>query len=1263
MYDELEGCTTTELPMMPVVTIATTKFSPTKATTGSMIPAPLTRTPSQSQSQRTPSSLQPQQTKLTTWLSPPAALTSVTTPTKKKNQQEEGVTETTVDANTHLTTIITTTTTQTMSSVPMNHPPKVSRRPTIVHPRKHQHCIVYLDRYKDFFGRTYPPPKQPMTTPGLDVVITDHTYYNPADHWVLATILDGPTSKKKRKTIDDEEATDPKDHENGVEKVEEEEDMLVNVQLNDTSIFKRLSIHEVRLLVPKHELSPSDVQFIHQRGTVEGTSEVGENDEVNLLYPIDFYGRLVVNLSKEYLVARKNKNKRMKTTTHIDAFGSASTATEPPYTSVAAPSSDPQPLWFCHLRPTRLYIGDQVLAFFQNGNAHLDRNTPHVLFNAWYRGRVLRTVTGDNDNDDQILNHSYHSAIKTVDIAYDDGDVEKDVPMPSYTVVTNSRRNNTNFATTINNNINPTGHHIILLQRGWSNPYWLRHLKSYVHPFRQLPTKDPKRDATITGIVMDDSPNTGSVQRLGYQRYLRVKCTNDERCPIYLVPYEEVAKGAFTYEIQNPKTLNKTKTVHTSYKWPILMDRVDDTKGTPRRTITKATTHNFVKRHPLATQINTTSTKSTNAQYTITKNTIELVDSSDDDDVRNTSDQNGENKATGRMNSDGEAFEEEDDDEYLDDEDDYIRSGLKYKSTKPGPSLQRITRAATDTVNSEPSMKREIRLHQAPTNERPRRNATKRPVRYNDDAGMEVDDGSADKIAYTPAKRNRTVPSMVVAKNEKEERLRSVKSTTVNKSLRNATTTLKNTGVAKRRSTKKQTMTLNNDDEKDSHDSTEIIHGEDSNTMIASSKQCNVQGTSVNNATIQMEVPAIAETVWEWSSTVPTMPQELTNGTREADPSSTRTTSFTVMDSTVANAFGKALHSSDAVMAADLISFMACRSTVIPNDTMWKFIIELNTFGPRLDGVCYPDITKMNATVQYLQYILTIPGVLDRCCKFIDHEFHKIHWLSAKSNKDASNSKSKQLLSYVEAFCMQMSSNYYLVNSDDIHRHTKSAYNRIHAQIHAKVCFAEVFIKLLRHQLHTMIIQQHVNGKKKSTADYHTLPIVRDILTVQRGVKGVLERMATAYTIIWTQFGLPFVINAGKLYAKANGDTSFISIIQEIQRETVRLTELLGIGISYVAWIYSNETNEGPYAIADIIGQVYYREVDDAKKQIQEASECSTNKSLQPSLSMSDYTELETILKIRFLATIDKNIVPQLRPKLAEQFHVAGAYNILYAEM
>ncbi len=165
----------------------------------------------------------------------------------------------------------------------------------------------------------------------------------------------------------------------------------------------------------------------------------------------------------------------------------------------------------------------------------------------------------------------------------------------------------------------------------------------------------------------------------------------------------------------------------------------------------------------------------------------------------------------------------------------------------------------------------------------------------------------------------------------------------------------------------------------------------------------------------------------------------------------------------------------------------------------------------------------------------------------------------------------------------------------------------------------------------------------------------RDVLNGNRGVKDVLESLAAGCLSTWIQFGLPFVIDSGRVYTKANGDLALVHLIQQIGRETIRLTELLGIAVSYLSWLYSKETNEGPCAIADIFGQIYFREMEKAQKQQQERQ--SSDKADATTIPLAEH---EQILKLRFIASIDKNIIPQLRPKLAEQFDVAGAYNILY---
>jgi hypothetical protein len=88
---------------------------------------------------------------------------------------------------------------------------------------------------------------------------------------------------------------------------------------------------------------------------------------------------------------------------------------------------------------------------------------------------------------------------------------------------------------------------------------------------------------------------------------------------------------------------------------------------------------------------------------------------------------------------------------------------------------------------------------------------------------------------------------------------------------------------------------------------------------------------------------------------------------------------------------------------------------------------------------------------------------------------------------------------------------------------------------------------------------------------------------------------------------------------------------------------LLGIGISYMAWLYSKEMNESPFALAEVIGQVFLHEIDLSKVTV-----------------IKENQWIYDSIKLRFILSIPKEVKPQLRPKLAERFEVVGLYNTLY---
>jgi hypothetical protein len=296
----------------------------------------------------------------------------------------------------------------------------------------------------------------------------------------------------------------------------------------------------------------------------------------------------------------------------------------------------------------------------------------------------------------------------------------------------------------------------------------------------------------------------------------------------------------------------------------------------------------------------------------------------------------------------------------------------------------------------------------------------------------------------------------------------------------------------------------------------------------------------------------------------------------------------------------------------------------LPNDNLWQTILELNAFGPRFEGISYPDTYKMDKTSMYLKCILAKPGVMDICCEYLDGKFG--------SSKGAAMNEE----SYVETFCQQMLSDYYL-ESDDLQQCSVLSLQRIFNTLHAKGCFAEVFIMVLQHQLQSVVVKDHLRDDKNgSSLDYHTLPIFRDILNARRGAKDALENVTKACATLWIHFGMPFLFGS---HCHSSSHSS-----NDIQREILHLAELLGIGVSYFAWLYGKEMNEDPYALAEIMGLLFERELEKATLSSQE-----------------EYDEwMYDSIKLRFISTIQKEIIPQLRPRLAERLHVVGLYNSLY---
>lgn len=267
----------------------------------------------------------------------------------------------------------------------------------------------------------------------------------------------------------------------------------------------------------------------------------------------------------------------------------------------------------------------------------------------------------------------------------------------------------------------------------------------------------------------------------------------------------------------------------------------------------------------------------------------------------------------------------------------------------------------------------------------------------------------------------------------------------------------------------------------------------------------------------------------------------------------------------------------------------------------------------------------MDLTLDYLKLAFTKRGMLQDCSEYIERQFQANH----------------RGMSYAETFANQMMGDYYTAEGDES-RGTKCAVDRIFQSLHAKACFAEIFVALLQHQLKPCVVA----NREGKPANYQTLPIVSDILVARRGAKDAFEKSVQACAQLWMRFG-PFMLTDVS-HALQDGEDVSKELLGSVQHEMIRLTESMGAVISYMGWLYSMEAHEDANALADFAGNIVLREIEETAFDVQQL--------------VGDMTK-DTFLanmKLRFIIALLKEVTPQFRPKLAERLGVAGRYNIIY---
>ena len=328
---------------------------------------------------------------------------------------------------------------------------------------------------------------------------------------------------------------------------------------------------------------------------------------------------------------------------------------------------------------------------------------------------------------------------------------------------------------------------------------------------------------------------------------------------------------------------------------------------------------------------------------------------------------------------------------------------------------------------------------------------------------------------------------------------------------------------------------------------------------------------------------------------------------------------ITELDFSSCNVYGNALNSADTHLGAQLLTFAASFHNQVPNEQLSCALMDLMTYGPKSQGVTFPDSRRMDLAADYLWLLLSKPGYPDKLTGFLK-------------------------ASYWEDCLDQMTSPVYAADGDAI-RTSSFAIQRLGQSLHVKVSCAHLFLQLLSRQL------KSYTGKNKAEVDIGklcSLPIVKDLLAHRRGAKEPLEKALKSYTQLWIHYGhfilCDFPDFESEEHKPSNTQVNFV------REQATRLLELMGKTCSYLAWLYGVAAHEDANGLAHMMSNVVSREIGE------------TTFDPTPFLKADGFSPEDhwQRVKLQFLLNLDKRSVPQVRPALAGLFDVAKKYNDIF---
>jgi len=349
---------------------------------------------------------------------------------------------------------------------------------------------------------------------------------------------------------------------------------------------------------------------------------------------------------------------------------------------------------------------------------------------------------------------------------------------------------------------------------------------------------------------------------------------------------------------------------------------------------------------------------------------------------------------------------------------------------------------------------------------------------------------------------------------------------------------------------------------------------------------------------------------------------------------------YTDLNFSFSNSLLNAFNSSSSYVGAQYLKrLLLTQSRKIPGVNLWNELLHLITYGPQGEGEPYPDRIRIDLLFEYLQLLIK---------KLPASTTATLVGRTKKQFSEIAEGDGTTVHTYWGACLNQISKPYYCAVGDE-YRTNADALQRIGQSVHAKACCIDIFLDLLEFQIKPCLESGGIDG-------CHEMPILQDILHHRGGVRNAFSQVIRAYTSQWLLLG-HFVDMEGigtleDTPGENGAEPTIHDRIETIQMQSVRLLESLGKLCSYIAWMYSLEDHENPTSIARATATQFYREVQDRAFE-------PPREFIDRDTSTEEYWRS---IKLQFVLLFHKEIMPGLRPALAESLGVAKTFNACFGK-